>query len=108
MKQAPTDEAIHAEELEALRAQVAALEVEREAEHQAMTASVRRIQDRAEWARGLSLPAASHLDGCPMRPERIESFDGDRRARVVRCQDCGAQEVFFPTTESRPVRRLEA
>jgi len=65
MTQAPTDEAIAQEELVALQAKVAALEAEREAEHEAMTRAVKRVQDRATWARGLTLPAASHLDGCP-------------------------------------------
>jgi len=105
MTQTPTtDEAIAPEELAGLREKVAQLEAERAAEHEAMTVAVKRVTDRATWARSLSLPEAEHRNGCPARPERIESFDGDRRARVVRCQDCGGQATHFPTA---PTSRLE-
>jgi len=103
--QTPTDQPIKPEEIAALKTKVAQLEAERAAEHQAMTASVRRIQDRATWARSLTLPEAEHRNGCPARAERIESFDGDRRSRIVRCQDCGGQSVHFPPVASA---RLEA
>lgn len=103
----PIDEVVRVEELAGLQEKVAQLEAERAAEHEAMSRAVTRVQDRATWVRSLILPAASHLDGCPARPERIESFDAGRRARTVRCQDCGCQQVFFPSTQAATVRRLE-
>lgn len=97
MTRAPT-EAIDPGELAGLQEKVRQLEAEKAADHEAMAVAVKRIQDRVSWVRGLTLPAASHLDGCPARPSRIESFDADRGARTVRCQDCGQQTVFWPPT----------
>lgn len=88
---------ISAEDLTRLQEKVARLEAEREAQNTAMERRVVRLQSRVAWAKTLSLPASSHMGGCPQPPERIESFDsGSKGHRVIRCIECGGQVVFHP------------